>query len=73
MNDMSFYVYEDVPTRRATVHRGSCRYCNDGAGRQAIRDEAENWRLGPFDTPDDARSARIRASSVLVDCRICMM
>jgi F-type H+/Na+-transporting ATPase subunit beta len=68
-----FYVYEDMPTRKATVHRGDCPFCNHGQGRQPTRNEGENWWSGRFDTAEAARSAPIPANATLRDCRRCMV
>jgi hypothetical protein len=68
-----FYIYEDVPTRKATLHHGDCYYCNHGQGRQPSRNERQNWWSARFDTAEAGRSAPIRASSVLHDCAKCMV
>jgi len=66
---MGFYIYEDIPTRRAILHHGGCPSCNHGQGRKASRNESENWWSERFETAEAARSAPIRVGSVLNDCR----
>jgi hypothetical protein len=68
-----FYVYEDMPRRKAAAHRGDCPFCNHGQGRQLTRKEGENWWSDRFDTAETARSALIPANSTLRDCRGCMV
>jgi hypothetical protein len=72
-----YWVYEDVITHTARVHRGDCSHCNHGKGRGRGRDERANWWLGRstsegYGSEDEARSAPIRDDSVLENCRICM-
>jgi F-type H+/Na+-transporting ATPase subunit beta len=63
-----YWIYEDIPTHMATVHRGDCRYCNHGAGMGRGRNEHDNWWLGPFESADVARSAPIRSNTTLHVC-----
>lgn len=67
-----YWVYEDFVTRQAKVHRGDCPSCNHGAGMGRGRNESENRWLGRFSSAAAARSAPIRATTVLTDCQRCM-
>ncbi len=66
-----YWIYEDMITRKAKVHRGNCPHCNHGTGRGHGRDERVNRWLGRYGSEDEARSARIRVP-VLENCRVCM-
>lgn len=49
-----FWVYENWPNKAATVHRGSCSFCNEGRGLFGRSSTASGRWLGPFDTLDEA-------------------
>ena len=68
-----FYVYEDMTVHTATVHHGDCRWCNHGTGQRGSRDEHTNTWHGPYSSESAARSAPIRANSMLRDCGSCMV
>lgn len=51
---MRYYVFEDDPTNKATVHKGSCRSCNEGKGIHGIVDSPNCRWYGPFDTLEAA-------------------
>jgi hypothetical protein len=56
LEDVSYWVYENwrAHGQRATVHRGDCGHCNDGAGqRGGTRSDNGKWH-GPFMTVNDA-------------------
>jgi len=54
---MSFYIYENFVSKRARIHTGACRYCNDGAGVGGdTTNDDDKWH-GPFETFDSAESA----------------
>jgi hypothetical protein len=66
---MNYWVYEDMITHTATVHRGDCHHCNHGAGRGRGRDEQKNWwHPHPYESVDDARSAPLTASAIIRPC-----
>ncbi len=50
---MSFYVYANLPTRRARVHRGACSFCREGRGLRNVAPRNGRWE-GPFDTLAEA-------------------
>lgn len=64
----SYWIYEDLPTSKATVHRGDCRYCTNGTGRRGDRNEAENWWHGPYASVEQLKTAPRRANSALHPC-----
>ena len=57
---MGYWVYVDDVTNRARLHRGSCKFCNHGAGVTATRRSDNRWE-GPFTDPDDAATAAVCA------------
>jgi hypothetical protein len=67
-----YWVYEDMTVHTATVHRGDCRNCKHGAGQWGSRDQRASRWLGPYNSEAAARSAPIRANSMLRDCGTCM-
>jgi hypothetical protein len=58
---MGFYVYENwqAGPRKAVIHRGDCRFCNEGNGRAGGYDPAHaRWHPGRapgFGTLSEAR------------------
>lgn len=53
---MSYYVYENwrAGPRKAIIHKGNCRSCNEGDGvRGGTRADNGEWH-GPFETLNDA-------------------
>lgn len=48
MQSPEYWVFEDLPTSRATVHRADCSFCNDGRGLRGVRREEQCRWLGPF-------------------------
>jgi hypothetical protein len=63
-----YWVYEDAVTRTATVHRGDCRYCNNGTGMGLGRNDQENWWLGPYESASQAQAADLKSGAVLRVC-----
>lgn len=57
---MQYYVFEDDPTNKAIVHKGSCRFCNEGKGIHGIVDSPNCRWHGPFDTVEAAEGAMIK-------------
>ncbi len=47
---MAFWVYENRIAKRARIHLGSCRYCNDGAGVGGDTSNDDDQWHGPFAT-----------------------
>jgi len=54
MTGEQFWVYENRVHEYATVHRGSCSFCNDGRGVHPGSSTANGEWLGPFATSADA-------------------
>ena len=53
---MSYYVYEDAPTNRATVHVGTCGFCRDGQGTARRKRPSSEWSWSlPYASQDEAR------------------
>lgn len=50
----TFWVYENWPNNCATVHLGSCAFCNDGRGMHGEAATANGEWLGPFSTGAEA-------------------
>lgn len=46
---MRYWVYENSPTNRVTVHASECGFCNDGKGRKPDKIVKENIWHGPFE------------------------
>ena len=53
----AYYVYENYPTNRATVHAANCRFCNDGRGRKDQPVTSNGMWHGPFSTTSTAEEA----------------
>ena len=69
-----FWVYENDPTNKARVHRGSCKDCNHGEGVQPERLPHNRWH-GPYTTCADAfavaRSLEKRDTRGCRNCKPC--
>ena len=50
---VGYWVYEDEPTDKAMVHKGTCGFCNHGHGVRGSRLPDNRW-IGPFETEDEA-------------------
>ena len=59
---MSFYIYENwVAEKKAVIHKGTCRFCNNGVGiQEKIHGNKNGMWHGPFDTFEEA-NARARS------------
>jgi hypothetical protein len=70
----TFYVYENWQAhgRTATVHRGECRFCNEGTGfHSGSSDDHGRWH-GPFSSIDVALAAPLRhADAKRRQCKVC--
>lgn len=70
------YFYFNLPTRKVTLHKGQCSFCNEGSGLQATIHGEDNggWR-GEFDTYQSAATeAQVIAQEMGVlptNCRRC--
>jgi len=53
---MGLWIYESFIAKRARIHLGSCRYCNDGDGVGGNKDNDDDKWHGPFDTFAEAES-----------------
>ena len=54
MTGETFWVYENWTHENATVHRGSCSFCNNGRGLHPGSSTANGEWLGPFASATDA-------------------
>jgi hypothetical protein len=46
---MSFWIYENFPSRRTTIHEGSCGFCHEGKGKaQPRKGDANGKWHGPI-------------------------
>jgi hypothetical protein len=68
-----FWVYENWTVHVANVHHGWCDSCNHGAGQFGGGTTRNGGWHGPYRFEAEARSAPIRASSMLRDCGACMV
>ena len=67
----TWWVYEDKTASSATIHQGSCGYCNNGQGRGIGRNLKSAW-YGPYASEAEANTAPIRAKSMFRNCNSCM-
>ena len=46
---MAFYIYQNIPNSKVTIHRGECRFCNEGHGvqRNLLGDANGQWLIAP--------------------------
>ncbi len=68
---MTYYVYENYPTNRATVHKGSCSFCNNGRGRRTGILGLNGLWFGPFHTVDEAKRRARDTGRPSRECQIC--
>ena len=54
---MTFWIYENYGNKRARIHTGACRYCNEGQGVGGDQTNDDDKWHGPFGTFDDAEKA----------------
>ena len=54
---MAYWVYESFIGKRARIHVGECRYCNDGAGVGGATGNSQDKWHGPFASFPDAETA----------------
>lgn len=69
---MGYWVYEDDPTSKARVHKGTCGYCNHGRGIRGSRLSDNRW-IGPFETEEEAIDKALRTGrSDVRRCKSCL-
>ena len=51
---MAYWVNEDFPTSKATIHKGECRHCNYGQGHGNRPGKGTSQWHGSFETKDAA-------------------
>ncbi|MCI0496913.1 MAG: hypothetical protein L0Z54_01265 [Thermoplasmata archaeon] len=67
------WVYVDRIRRRATVHRATCPYCNDGKGfHHLVSGRVGGEWSGPFFSPAEAMSFASGTGRPLHMCSRCM-
>jgi len=72
---MDYYIYENwTAEKKAVIHGGSCKFCNDGKGIHGDKEEGRNGRWhGPFKTYNDAlRHASSLRNRVIRNCKFCI-
>lgn len=71
-HNVTYYVYEDLPTNSAKLHLSSCSYCNNGKGFQSnVTDMNTKW-YGPFNTLQEAEMVAVGTGRKYIDtCKIC--
>ena len=68
-----FFVYENWTHKRARIHQGVCRYCNNGKGWQPVDSGANGKWHGPFPTRASAfRKLKELDYPDMHDCQVCM-
>ena len=69
-----FWAYENwvAAGHRATLHRGECGFCNNGAGAHGGGQTRNGRWLGPFPSPEAAKADAERAGAEVRDCSRCM-
>ncbi len=69
---MAYWVYENHPNNRATVHKATCGNCRNGAGKHGVGRVLTGQWYGPY---QDVIEARARANSTgraeVRDCKSC--
>ena len=50
---MDYWVYEDDPTNRVSIHKAACRRCKEGQRKKGSRLPDNRWH-GPFGTEQEA-------------------
>lgn len=53
---ISYYLYENYPTNRVTIHASDCGFCNDGNGRHGEPATANGKWHGPYSDIFTAKS-----------------
>ena len=56
---MSYWVYEDDPTKRVRVHKAGCSRCKNGRGMKGSRLPDNRWS-GPYETEGQAVEQALR-------------
>jgi len=71
-NNMTYYVYDDLPTNSAKLHVSSCSYCNNGKGFQPnVTGMNTKWH-GPFNTLQEAEEIAVGTGRKYIDkCKVC--
>ena len=67
---MAYWVYENYPNNRATVHKAECSYCNNGAGVHGVGKNPTGQWHGPYHDVIQAQAkARNTSRSNVRDCK----
>lgn len=66
-----YWLYVDDPTDSARIHRGSCIWCNHGAGVKETRLSDNRW-LGPFVLDDAVTEAKRIGKRDTAGCGKCL-
>ena len=67
----SFYVYENKPFKRATVHKGSCGFCKYGSGVAGRGSTQSGEWHGPLETRASADQVARDTGRNVRDCQFC--
>ena len=69
---MRYWVYENYPNNRATVHKAECSHCNNGAGVHGVDKNSNGQWHGPYHGLSEARAkAGSTGRAVVRDCQVC--
>ncbi len=64
---MKYYVYTNWTQKHARVHKGTCKDCNNGQGKNHTSSTKHGMWLKPFKTYEEAR----KAAKDFIDKRKC--
>lgn len=69
---MAFYIYQNIPTNKVTIHRGECRFCNEGHGLQqnTLGNKNGQWRIAPDNGYPNYEVARNAAEQLTANMNI---
>ncbi len=69
---VGYWIYEDEPTDKALVHKGTCGFCNQGQGVRGSRLRDNRW-IGPFETEMEAhQQALLTGRSEVRQAKCCL-
>ena len=71
---MSYWIYENWTAQKMMkIHRGECRFCNDGKGIHLHKTDNRNgtWH-GPFQTLEEAEKAAMKSDRERKYCTFCI-
>ena len=67
----TFYVYENRPTNRATIHAAECRSANYGRGVHNVGNTRNGRWLGPYESRETAYEVARGTGRKVKSCARC--